>query len=157
MRARQLFAAAGVLAFVCAALGMLPATPAAASCVGPQLAIGSDPQAALPTSEESPAPVAVAKGERLQVAGQWFHDGCNDTHAAGAGCAGPQESPESPMQDVDLVLEQGGRSWTLGEADAAGRDESYAIGWQVDLPAEVAAGPAVLSAAGVEVALEIGG
>ncbi|MBB2903633.1 hypothetical protein FHR75_004476 [Kineococcus radiotolerans] len=56
---------------------------------------------------------------------------------------------------MDLVLEQGGFSWVLGTADAAGRGKGYAIGWQVDLPREVVPGPAVLSAAGVEVPVEI--
>lgn len=157
VRARQLLAATGVLAFVCAALGVLPVTPAAASCVGPQLVIGTDPEAASLGGGESPAPVTVARDGSLQVAGEWFREGCDDTSAAGAGCAGPPASSESSMREVDLVLEQGGSSWTLGTADAAGRGERYAISWQVDLPSEVVAGPAVVSAGGVGIPVEVSG
>lgn len=161
VRIRRALTATGALAFVCLALGtapgVLPATPAAASCVGPQLAIGSDPAAAEPTAQESPAPVPVPVGGPLQVSGQWFHDGCDDTGAGGAGCAGPITTSQSPLQDVDLVLTQGGVPWTLGTADAAGRAERYAIGWEVELPDDVAPGPAVLTAAGTEVAVQVGG
>jgi len=135
----------------------MPAAPAAASCVGPQLVIGTDPEAASLGGGESPAPVTVAGDGLLQVAGQWFRNGCDDTSSGGAGCAGPSASSESPMREVDLVLEQGGSSWTLGTADAAGRGEGYAIAWQVELPPEVVAGPAVVSAAGVDVPVEISG
>lgn len=161
VRRRRALAACGALVFFCLALGMapgiLPATPAAASCVGPQLAIGSDPAAAEPVADENPAPVPIADSGVLQVSGQWFHEGCDDTGAGGAGCAGPITTSQSPMKDVDLVLTQGERSWTLGTADAAGHGEHYAIGWEVPLPEDVAPGPAVLSAAGVEVPVQVGG
>ncbi|WP_337063283.1 hypothetical protein [Kineococcus sp. G2] len=91
------------------------------------------------------------------MSGRWFHEGCDDTGAAGAGCAGPTTTSQSPMEDVDLVLTQGEASWTLGTADAAGRAEQYAVGWQVRLPEDVAPGPAVLSAAGAEVPVLVGG
>ena len=61
------------------------------------------------------------------------------------------------MRYVYLVLVQGDPPSTLGTADAAGRAEGYAIAWQVDLPPEVVLGPAVVSADGVEVAVEISG
>ncbi|NIZ90282.1 hypothetical protein [Kineococcus rubinsiae] len=144
-----------MLAFVCAALGMLPAASAAASCVGPQLVIGTDPEAASVGGGEGSAPVTVERGGHLQVAGQWFRDGCDDTSAGGAGCAGPPASSERPLRGVDLVLEQGFSSWMLGTADAAGRGEGYSIAWEVDLPPGAVPGPAVVSAAGVEVAVEI--
>lgn len=59
------------------------------------------------------------------------------------------------MKDVDLVLTQGEASWTLGTADAAGHAEHYAISWDVSLPEDVAPGPAVLSAAGAEVPVQV--
>ena len=137
--------------------GVLPGTSAAASCVGPQLAIGSDPAAAEPVAEENPAPVPIMDSGSLQVSGQWFHEGCDDTGVDGVGCAGPITTSQSPMENVDLVLRQGETSWTLDTADAAGHGEHYAIGWEVRLPEDVAPGPAVLSAAGAEVSVQVGG
>ncbi|WP_432537281.1 hypothetical protein [Kineococcus arenarius] len=161
MRVRQVFAAAGALAVTGITLGVvptvLPASSAAAGCAGPQLVVGSDPAAAQPDAVQSPAPVPIPASGQLQVAGQWFHEGCDDTGVAGAGCAGPVTTSQSPMEDVDLVLEQAGSSWTLGTAGAAGHDEQYAIAWQVRLPEDVAPGPAVLSAAGAEVPVLIEG
>ncbi|MEZ0493118.1 hypothetical protein AB2L28_12825 [Kineococcus sp. TBRC 1896] len=91
------------------------------------------------------------------MSGQWFHEGCDDTGTGGAGCAGPITTSQSPMKDVDLVLTQEEESWTLGTADAAGQAEHYAIGWEVELPDDVAPGPAVLSAAGTEVMVQVSG
>ncbi|PPK93544.1 hypothetical protein CLV92_110172 [Kineococcus xinjiangensis] len=89
------------------------------------------------------------------MSGQWFHEGCDDSSTAGAGCAGPLTTTQTPMEDVDLVLEQGASSWTLGVADAAGHAEDYAIGWRVRLPDEVMPGRAVLRAGGSKIDIQV--
>lgn len=146
-------AAAGVLAVLCAALGMAPGLtgPAAASCVGPVLTVGDDPSAAAAADPEA-APAPLGRG-RQQVSGQWFREGCDDG-GGGAGCAGPLTSTEEPMEEVDLVLRQGGASWVLGTADAHG--DRYDTSWEFDVPDDVTAGPAVLSAGGVDLPVDVG-
>lgn len=88
------------------------------------------------------------------MAGQWFREGCDDG-GGGAGCAGPLTSTEEPMEDVDLVLRQGGASWVLGTADAHG--DRYDTSWEFDVPDDVTAGPAVLSAGGVDLPVQVDG
>ena len=65
-------------------------------------------------------------------------------------------SPEA-CEFVGSSRPPGRLAWTVGTVDAAGRGEGCATGWQVDLPPQVVPGPAVLSAAGVEVPVEIRG
>lgn len=48
------------------------------------------------------------------------------------------------MRAVELTLRQGGRTWSLGTADAADRDRNYAISWIVQVPADAQPGPATL-------------
>ena len=59
------------------------------------------------------------------------------------------------MRDVDLVLEQGSSSWDLGTRSASSREESYAITWAVQVPADAQPGPATLRAGGDELPVEI--
>jgi hypothetical protein len=142
----------GVLAVTAAALGLVPAG-AVAGCVGPVLAVGPvvDPADAedLPASQ-----AALPLGEAVTVSGRWFHEGCDDT-GQGSGCTAPVPSEESPLRDVDLVLEQGGSSWELGTADAASREEQYAVTWQVRVPDGAQPGSATLRAGTASLPVEL--
>ena len=144
VRPRPLLAATGALTLCCLAAGLLPPAPAAASCAGPQhLEVDTGARRSAPSTPAAPSPVVVPAAGEVEVSGVGFADGCDDT-GGGLGCQGPP--PVVPMRDVDLVLEQGGSTWTLGTADAAGPQEGFAVGWRVRLPADVAPGPAVLRA-----------
>lgn len=61
------------------------------------------------------------------------------------------------MTQVALTLEQSGRTWQLGVADAGHRSTQYGIRWQVGIPADVAAGSAVLVAGGARRSIDIAG
>lgn len=132
---------------------LLGAPIARAGCVGPVLAVGEEQ----PTgAEPSPALVRVARTAPLTVTGIWFHSGCEDT-VSYAGCVrAPAADPEAPLRRVALMLEQNGRTWQLGVADAGDRSTRYAIRWQVSLPADVAAGPATLVADTARRSIDIG-
>ncbi len=106
------------LGAVAGLLGLGPAGAASASCGGPHL--GAE------------APVVLDLGARTTVTGEGFFLGCDDT-GQGAGCGAPP-SEQSPLDDVDLFLEQGRTSVVLGTADAADRDGRYAVTWQVTVP-----------------------
>lgn len=147
----------GVLvALGCAvALGVVVPGPASASCVGPEISVGG---AAADTSAGAPV---LHPGQQIDVSGEWFRDGCDDTGgggvagpADGPGCSGPAAaaSPasrlaatERPMQDVVLALEQGRQRWQLAVADARD-DASSSIRWTATVPADVGEGTAVLVA-----------
>lgn len=124
-------------------LGLWPVGAAVASCTGPVLSIGG----------EQAAPPAVDLTTGLEVTGEWFRSGCDDT-GQGSGCRAP-ESEEAPLTDVELFVEQGGRSVLLGTADAADKSQRYAVGWEVTLPADLHPGPAVLRAAGAELPVQL--
>ena len=83
-------------------------------------------------------------GADVIVSGVYFRTGCEDTIQAG-GCAVPVDS-EAPMRDVDPGLEQGGSSWVLGPQSASSREETYAVTWAVQVPADARPGPATISA-----------
>lgn len=146
----------GVLvALGCAvALGVAVPGPASAGCVGPEISVGG---AAAGTSAGAPV---LHPGQEVDVSGEWFRDGCDDTGgggvgpAGGPGCSGPAAAAapadrlaatERPMQDVVLALEQGGRRWQLAVADARD-DAASSIRWTVVVPADVGEGTAVLVA-----------
>lgn len=52
------------------------------------------------------------------VVGTWFRDGGDDTGGSTEGRA---------STDVELALEQEGQVWSLGAADAEGRDSHWSI------------------------------
>ncbi len=136
-----------VLLLLAAAVAPFPGAPASASCVGPQLATAG--QRAIP-SEARPgqrAP-AVRPASVVSVDGRFFVDGCDDTggQTSVLGCdrqAGPEDQV-APMKDVELVLRQGGREWSLGTADA---DAHGRITWDVRIPVDLRSGRAILLAA----------
>jgi hypothetical protein len=117
-----------------------PGLPATASCAAPYLNLAGD----------LPAP---APGGELVVVGRAFVDGCKDTGGATVfGCAVDEPEPEVPLAAVTLRLQQGGREWDLGTADA-GTAEDGTLGqitWLVTMPADVQPGPARLLTDGSE-------
>jgi hypothetical protein len=138
-----LFLALGALAFV-----PYPSTPAAASCAGPLLELPADP--------------VLQRGTALTVEGAGFVEGCRDTMScSGApGCESCEydEPPERPLEDVDLMLVQRGRSWVLATADA-GTAEDGRLGrvrWAFELPPQVRPGRAALVTGTDPVAVRIG-
>lgn len=147
MRLRRLLVLTAAIAPL-AVIALIPPQSASASCVGPSLTVGADP-ADVPAPDAPPLPVSAAGP--LEVSGQWFREGCNDT--VGMGC--DSANPESPLTDVDLVLRQGGTTWPLGTTDAGGRGEQYSVHWRVDLPAAANEGEATLAAGGAELVVTI--
>ena len=133
---------------VAALLGIWPQHHAAASCVGPTLAVG--PVAAEGTAQP---PAVMELAAVVTVTGEWFRTGCDDT-GQGSGCRAPA-SEEAPMRDVALRLEQGTASALLGAADAADRQDRYGIRWRVRVPPGFRAGPAELSAGGSVLSVEL--
>lgn len=127
--------AATLLLLGALALAPYPQSPAAASCVGPSL--------------DLPRGAVLAPGERHEVGGSHFVDGCRDTMTCSIGCDDCEydEPPPEPIADVDLTLRQGGRTWTLDTADASGEEAtSGEVSWSFRLPPEVRPGPARLVA-----------
>ena len=132
--------AASVLASV-AVLGLFTPSASEASCAGPALALGD-------ASSRTPGPAPlVPRRTSVQVTGEFFHSGCNDYSTCRPGCLRSTcttANEERPLQDVQLRLIQGDRSWPLGEADATG--PRHATAWTVELPATARPGPARLEA-----------
>ena len=149
MRVRRGLTRVAVLALFGALLGLVPLPLAQASCIGPVIGVGDHVDDARPP-ETGLLPMA---GADVIVSGVYFRTGCEDSSQAG-GCAVPVDS-EAPMRDVDLVLEQGGSSWVLGTQSASSREESYAITWAVQVPADAQPGPATLRAGDDELRVEI--
>ncbi len=112
------------------AVAPFPQQPASADCGGPTiLAEGLD----------------LRRGEEVTVGGRSFVDGCRDmmTCSGVLGCSRCEytDPPPAPMRDVELRLEQGRRSWSLGTADA---DDAGEATWVVNVPEDARRGPARL-------------
>ena len=128
-----------LLVAILGGLVALPAghDPAVAGCVGPRLV---EPAAA------GGVP-AVPEGRAFTVDGEAFGGtACNDTGSGngnGLACHRGEEEPDPLLVDVRLLLRQGGRTWELGEADAA---DGGRISWDVTVPDDVPPGRAVLVA-----------
>ena len=135
---------------LCLLLGLLggwPVGSAGASCTGPLLGVG-------PAVDQTAAPrPVVVMGAHVTVSGRGLFSGCDDT-GQGAGCGAP-ESEQVPLSDVDLVLEQGGRTTRLGTADASGPEQGYAVTWRTVVPPTATPGPAVLHAGDAELVVEL--
>jgi hypothetical protein len=136
-----------VTLLLAAALAPFPGATARASCVGPQLAVAGQ-RSATPEGRPGQGEPAVLRASVVTVEGRYFADGCDDTggQTTGFGCA-HQTRPQdrvAPMKEVQLVLRQGGREWSLGTADASARGR---IAWRVRIPADLEPGRARLLAA----------
>lgn len=119
-----------LVGLVLAALVPVGAEPAGASCAAPKV---------------QTAGLGLRAGATVTVDGVGFVDGCQDVRSCtGAfGCSRCTDGPEpAPYRDIILTLRQGGRTWTLGEADA--RTAAGSVTWTVRVPAEVRPGRAVL-------------
>lgn len=111
--------------------------PATAGCIAPQLRLAGE-RYADGTAPESPP--TVLRGGEVTVEGRAFREGCDDTGAVDTfGCE--EREQVVPLRDVELVLEQSGRSWPLGAADAG---PDHDVRWSVVLPDDVRPGPARL-------------
>lgn len=136
-------------ALVAALLGTWPQHRAAASCVGPTLAVG-------PVTPEgtAPTPATMELDAVVTVHGEWFRTGCDDT-GQGSGCGAPA-SEEAPMREVALHLAQGeAASATLGVSDADDRQDRYGVRWSFRVPPGFRPGPAELSAGGSALSVEL--
>lgn len=135
-------------------LGVGYSPPAArASCVGPSLAVGASAE----SGEPSDPPTNLVRGQATRITGVFFHAGCEDTFSSPRpGCQASQPAdPQSPLTDVRLTLKQGDRSWDLGTADAADREQQYAISWNVVIPNDLAVGAATLTAESAILSVQI--
>lgn len=130
-------------------------SPATAACITPPLRVLTTERARPDFAREQPTRVPVRAGQLIVVAGRGFTDGCHDL-AVSAGCsAPPRPRPDVPAEDVDLVLEQGGRRWVLGTADAGRPGDQYPIRWVTRLPTALHAGTAHLVAHTTDVLLAV--
>ena len=131
MSRRRPRTAALVLALLGAALTTVPGagSPAAASCAGPSLDVGAGPR---PT---------VAPGEPLDVRGEGYLDGCDDTGACTSGCSACHREEIGALRGITLEVRQAGRRWHLATADAGSAGE---VAWRTVLPSGLRSGRAVL-------------
>lgn len=137
--ARMLAAGFAALALV-APTWSAPA-PAAASCAAPDLRLEGG------RWSDGGRPVVVA-GAELVVEGRRFAS-CDDTGQVEVGLLGcSRQAPLDPPvagTDLELVLVQGGRTWSLGRADAVDQGSDLgAVRWSVRTPAAARPGPARL-------------
>jgi hypothetical protein len=115
-----------------------PGPSGEASCVPPTLHL----EGAQTGGDVASEPPTVVLPDSFVVVGEWFREGCDDTGGRGE---------EVSSTGVELTLEQNGTIWSLGTADAAGREANYAIAWEVESPpAGLAPMPAVLRAGTAE-------
>jgi hypothetical protein len=118
------------------AVAPFPQAPASASCAAPYL--------------EAPARSVLERGVTTTVEGRAFVDGCQDTMGCTEvlGCSHCEYDDPAPMplQDVALLLRQGGRTWKLGTTDAETAEHNHLgwVTWSFVLPAGVRPGPAKL-------------
>ena len=128
--------AAGLASVSCAG----PGSSGAASCVPPTIHI----EGASSTGDGGASePPTLVLPDSFVVVGEWFREGCDDTLGG--------RSEEVSSTGIELTLEQNGTTWSLGTADAASRESSYAISWEVESPpAGLAPMPAMLRAGTAE-------
>lgn len=143
MRLRRAPASLAVLGLVALAGPTGWADPAVAGCVAPTLRVAGS------SWDRTTRPELVA-GSPVVVEGRDLRDSCNDygtTTVSPLGCEEHVADPPGPATDVVLRVEQRGRSWLLGRADA---DASFDATWDVRLPADLRPGRARLVADGSE-------
>jgi hypothetical protein len=125
-----------VLLVVLTSVTLLPIgqQAATASCAAPYL-----------TNAEH---LVLHRGDHVEVDGAAFANGCRDTGSCSVtlGCTRCDYGPEpTAMVDIDLSLQQNGRAWLLGTADAqAARDDFGAVTWAVEIPSGIKRGGATL-------------
>lgn len=125
------------------AVAPLPQRSATASCAGPYL--------------ENAEELRLRAGAAVVVEGRAFTGGgCQDSMSCSTtlGCDSCEydDPPAVPMEDVELLLVQGDRTWEVAVADA-GRAEDNRLGWvewEFEVPSGVRPGRAELHAEGAE-------
>ena len=132
IRLRRLAAASALLAALPLTTA-IAASPASASCVGPELRL-------------APIQRTLEPGTRLTVRGVFFIAGCDDTPPTDG--SAPVRSPGKT--DVPLRVRQAGEVYELGRADAGGPDGPEGrygrIRWDVVVPEGLEPGYARLKA-----------
>ena len=108
-----------IAAVVCFAWVLGSASPADASCIGPSV-----------TADHT----AVARGDVLEIRGSYFWSQCNDTGGSGRA---------KPEANISLRISQGDVAIPVALVDA---DNDYRFAVQVTVPAELAVGPAMVTA-----------
>jgi hypothetical protein len=107
---------------------------ATASCAGPSLVDAEH--------------LVLLRGATTEIHGERFANGCQDTGSCTEtlGCTSCSYGPKpTPLSDIGLSLEQDGRTWTLGTADAhATQGDFGAVAWTVEIPGDVERGRATL-------------
>jgi hypothetical protein len=113
-----------------------PQTPASASCAAPYL--------------EVPARLVLERGATVMIEGRSFTDGCRDSVGCSTrlGCDSCEydDSPPTPMDDIELRLVQRDHTWTVDVADAetVGSGHPGWVTWTIEVPANAMPGPAKL-------------
>jgi hypothetical protein len=119
-----------------------PRAPASASCAAPYVELEERELLV----HDSPLTV---EGRSFTGGGCQDSMGCTET----LGCQHCEydDPPATPMENVELRLTQGTRTWLLDTADAGSAEDNH-LGWVVwsfDLPHGVHSGPARVKAEGV--------
>jgi hypothetical protein len=110
-----------VAAVAACAWTIVHATAAEASCVGPSVGVDR---------------ASVGRGEILEIRGQYFGTGCNDTGGEGPTLGAPQSFISLRIRQGDVVV-------PVAVVNAA-RDYRFVV--RVSMPAELASGPASVTA-----------
>jgi hypothetical protein len=114
----------------------LPHAPARASCAGPYL--------------EDAEHLVLTRGTTAMIEGRAFSSGCSDSIGCSTGILGCQSCtdppPVEPMEDVELALTQGDRTWRLAVADAGSAEDDRLgwVTWTFEVPSGAKPGPARL-------------
>lgn len=151
IRSRRRRSALSAAALLIAAAGMgLVAPDARASCAGPQLLLEQDGRVVSPRrvgqGDDERLLYDLAPDQPLRVLGSNLTFDCQDTYSSTPGCAAPAPDPATsivPIQDPELVLTQGARSWTLAAAVPVAPDLTAQV--EVQLPRDVRPGAATLA------------
>lgn len=92
--------------------------------------------------------IVLRQNSIVEVRGSAFANGCQDTGGCSItfGCTSCSYGPEpTPMVDIKLSLQQRGRTWPVGIADARSeRDDFGEVTWAVEIPNGVERGSATL-------------
>jgi len=142
---------AGTLLVAATGLGLVPPSPAEASCAGPQLAFEQHGIAVAPrrvgSGDDEKVLFDLRRDQAVRVTGSNLTYECRDTYSSTQrGCGAPEPEPVTPitpLEDVELVLTQGSRSWSLGRFEPIGSDLTAEV--EVSIPTGARPGAARLA------------
>ena len=140
-----------VLLIAAAGLGLVVPLPASASCAGPQLALEQGRESVVARrvgeAENERLLYDVTREQPLRIKGTNLTFDCRDTYSMNqGGCVAPKPEvaePIVPLQNAEVVLMQGGRSWKLADVGEIGPDLTAVL--DVKIPRGVRSGAATLS------------